>query len=209
MVDIDNRQEGSAKIEGERKAPRLRADAKRNLDGLLQAAATVFASQGVDAPVRDIATAAGVGVGTLYRHFPQRSDLIKAVLRREIDACADQAPLLAELHTPAEALAAWMQRFVDFLLAKRGLAAALHSGDPAYEALPAYFDQRLRPALDGLITRAVEAGEVRADIDPDMLIHAVARLANTGGRDETASVRLMVSLLVDGLRYTPGGTSRQ
>ena len=112
---------------------RLRADAQRNIDALLQAAMAVFATSGVDAPVREIAEKAGVGIGTVYRHFPQRSDLIVAVFRREIDACADAAPVLAAEHEPGEALARWMQRYVDFIAAKRGLAAALHSGDPAFD----------------------------------------------------------------------------
>ncbi|MBB3454203.1 AcrR family transcriptional regulator [Rhizobium sp. BK313] len=180
---------------------RVRADAQRNLDGLLQAAMTVFAESGVDAPVREIAKKAGVGVGTVYRHFSQRSDLIKAVFRREIDACADAASVLAKEHGPGEALAQWMQRYVDFISAKRGLAAALHSGDPAYEALPAYFDKRLRPALESLLGAAAAAGEIRAGVEPNDLLRAVASLctsANDVGADHS---RRMVALLVDGLRY--------
>src|ERR1700747_1967979 len=114
----------------------LRADAQRNLDVLLQSAMAVFATSGVDAPVRQIAETAGVGVGTVYRHFPQRSDLIVAVFCREVDACASSRVDLAAEHKPGEALARWMQRYVDFISAKRGLAAALHSGDPAYDSLP-------------------------------------------------------------------------
>ena len=184
---------------------RVRADAQRNLDGLLQAAMTVFAESGVDAPVREIAKKAGVGVGTVYRHFSQRSDLIKAVFRREIDACADAASVLAEEHGPGEALAQWMQRYVDFISAKRGLAAALHSGDPAYEALPAYFDKRLRPALESLLGAAAAAGEIRAGVEPNDLLRAVASLctsANDVGADHS---RRMVALLVDGLRYGANG----
>src|SRR3984957_8867121 len=90
----------------------VRADARRNTDALLEAALAVFAASGVDAPVREIAVRAGVGVGTLYRHFPDRSDFIAAVFRREIDACADAAPLLAAEHEPGEALARWIQRYV-------------------------------------------------------------------------------------------------
>ena len=90
---------------------RVRADAQRNLDTLLQAAKAVFATSGVDAPVREIAEKAGVGIGTVYRHFPQRADLIAAVFRREIDACADAAPILAAEYAPFEALARWMQRY--------------------------------------------------------------------------------------------------
>jgi AcrR family transcriptional regulator len=100
---------------------------------------------GVDAAVREIAEKAGVGVGTVYRHFPQSSDLIGAVFRREIDACADAAPILADKHEPFEALANWMQRYAAFIATKRGLAPALHSGNPAFEPLRAYFEQRVSP----------------------------------------------------------------
>jgi len=184
---------------------RVRADARRNLDGLLKAAMEVFATSGVDAPVREIAGKAGVGVGTLYRHFPQRSDLIVAAFRREIDACADAAPVLAADHPPGEALARWMQRFVDFISAKRGLSAALHSGDPAYEPLPTYFDERLRPALESLLDAAETAGEIRPGVDATDLLHAVARLASAGPDTGKEHARRMVALLVDGLRYGAGG----
>src|ERR1700683_2586626 len=120
----------------------VRADGPRNMDALLEAALAVFATSGVDAPVREIAEKAGVGIGTVYRHFPQRSDLIVAVFRHQVDACADAAPLLATRYEPDEALARWMQRYVDFIAAKRGLAAALHSGNPAFHTLPAYLDRK-------------------------------------------------------------------
>src|SRR3982751_6401660 len=126
---------------------------------LLKAALTVFAKSGVDAPVREIAEKAGVGIGTVYRHFPQRADLVAAVFRHEIDACAAAASALATEHGPGEALALWMQRYADFIATKHGLAAALHSGDPAYSTLPSYFDTRLRPALQGLFAAAVNGGE--------------------------------------------------
>src|SRR5580692_6856985 len=118
------------------KPRRKRADGLRKMDSLLQAAMEVFAKSGVDAPVREIAERAGVGLGTLYRHFPQRADLIAAVFRREIDACADIAPVLAESQAPFDALASWMQRYAAFVGTKRGLAQALHSGDPAFDNLP-------------------------------------------------------------------------
>jgi AcrR family transcriptional regulator len=178
-----------------------RADAQRNLDSLLQAAKAVFAKSGVDAPVRDIAEKAGVGVGTVYRHFPQRSDLIVAVFRQEVDACADAAPMLAAKHAPGEALAQWLYRFLDFITTKRGLAAALHAGDPAYAALPAYFDERLRPALRDLLDAAVAAGEVRSDVEPHALITAIASLGSPGPHGDQSSPRRMVGLLIDGLRY--------
>jgi len=181
---------------------RVRADAQRNLDALLQSAKAVFATSGVDAPVREIAVKAGVGVGTVYRHFPQRSDLIAAVFRREIDACADAAPVLAAEHAPGEALALWMQRYADFIATKRGLAKALHSGDPAFNTLPTYFDKRLRPALQTLLDAAASAGEVRTDIEPDDLLRAVGSLCMSAHDDRADYVRRMVALLVDGLRYT-------
>ena len=143
------------------KPRRMRADAQRKMTSLLQAAMEVFATSGVDAPVREIAKRAGVGLGTVYRHFPQRSDLIAAVFQTQIDACANAAPVLASKYEPGEALARWMQRYVDFIAMKRGLAAALHSGDPAYAALPIYFGKRLQPALKTLLDAAVRERRVR------------------------------------------------
>jgi len=179
----------------------VRADAQRSLDSILQAARAVFATSGVDAPVREIAETAGVGLGTLYRHFPQRADLIAAVFRREIDACADAAAALAAEHEPFEALASWMQRYAAFVAAKRGLAAALHSGDPAFDNLPGHFDARLRPAVRTLIAKAAAAGEVRSDIDPDELLGAVASLCMSSYNAGPGRAERMVALLVDGLRH--------
>ena len=179
----------------------VRADAQRNIDALLQAALAVFATSGVDAPVREIAEKAGVGIGTLYRHFPQRADLVAAVFRHEIDACADAAPILAAEHSPGEALAKWMQRYAAFVATKRGLAAALHSGNPAFDTLPAYFNQRLRPAFRMLLESAAAAGEVRTDVDADDILSAVASLCMTADADRPGHTQRMVSLLADGLRY--------
>ena len=178
----------------------VRADAQRNTDALLEAALAVFATSGVDAPVREIAEKAGVGIGTFYRHFPQRADLVAAVFRREIDACADAAPVLAAEHEPGEALARWMQRYAAFIAAKRGLAKVLHSGDPAFDNLPGYFDQRLRAAFRILLKAAVAAGEVRADADADDLLSAVASLCMSPNAGAGRAER-MVALLIDGLRH--------
>ncbi len=177
----------------------LRADAQRSLDALLQAAKEIFAIAGVDAPIRDIAGKAGLGVGTVYRHFPQRSDLIAAVFRREIDDCADAAADLATDHEPFEALRQWMERFSAFFATKRGLAGALHSGEPAYSALPGHFDARLRPALEKLLASASAAGRIRSDIAAGELLGAIARLSMSEV-DEPAQARRMVALLADGLR---------
>jgi AcrR family transcriptional regulator len=193
--------QGDSARSGAPKDRPVRADAQRNTDALLAAALAVFAASGVDAPVREIAEKAGVGIGTVYRHFPQRSDLIAAVFRREIDACADAAAALAAAHQPGEALALWMQRYAAFIATKRGLATALHSGDPAFDKLPGYFDQRLRPALRALLDAAATAGEVRAGVDADDLLGAVASLCMSSHNDGPGRAERMVALLVDGLRY--------
>jgi AcrR family transcriptional regulator len=187
------------------RAPRrLRADAQRNIDSLLEAAKAVFGTSGVDAPAKEIADLAGVGVGTLYRHFPQRSDLVKAVFRREVDACADAAPALAADHEPGAALEKWLHRYTEFLATKRGLAAALHSGDPAFDALPGYFMQRLGPTLRSLLEAATASGEIRAEISPEDLLHAVAHLCQPVADEGVAYSQRMVALLINGLRYGAG-----
>lgn len=179
----------------------VRADAQRNINALLQSAMTVFATSGLDAPVREIAEKAGVGVGTVYRHFPQRSDLIEAVFRQEIDACTDAAGDLAAKYEPVEALERWLQRYLDFIASKRGFAAALNSNDPAYETLSICFVKELNPVLKTLLESATVAGEVRADVEPDELLWAVASLCTVVHNDDIAHAQHIVALLVDGLRY--------
>ena len=183
------------------RAKPLRADAKRNLQSLVETARDVFARSGVDVPMRQIAELAGIGVGTIYRHFPQRSDLIAAVYRHEVDACAEAAFVLLREHAPGQALDRWMQRYVDFIVAKRGLAAALHSGGGAFETLPAYLYSRLEPALGGLLSAAVAVGELREDAVPRELLQAVAALCMRSSDGDTSPSRRLVGLLVDGLRY--------
>ncbi len=199
---------GSAGPGAPDRAPRRpRADAQRNSDSLLEAAKVVFGTSGVDAPAKEIADLAGVGVGTLYRHFPQRSDLVKAVFEREVDACADAAPALTAAHAPGAALAQWLHRYTEFLATKRGLATALHAGDPAFDALPGYFKQRLEPTLGSLLEAAIASGEIRADMSPEDLLYAVAGLCLPAGDEGVAYSQRMVALLSDGLRY--GAETRQ
>lgn len=181
---------------------RLRADAQRNIGSLLEAAKAVFGTSGVDAPAKEIAGLAGVGVGTLYRHFPQRSDLVKAVLEREINACADAASTLSAAYEPVAALANWLRRYTEFLATKRGLAAALHSGDPAFDALPGYFMGRVGPALESLLEAATASGEIRTGISSNDLLIAVANLSLPVADEGVAYSQRMVALLIDGLRYT-------
>ncbi|KIF73764.1 TetR family transcriptional regulator [Streptomyces sp. 150FB] len=183
-------------------ARRVRADAQRSIDALVEAAREVFGVSGVDAPVREITGRAGVGLATFYRHFPERSDLVTAVFRHEVDACADTAATLADAYGPLEALVRWLRRFTEFVGAKQGLAAALHSGNPAFEPLPAYFRQRFEPALGSLLAAAAAAGEVRADVDPLELLYAVSRLCSSGV--DHAGDERMVALLIDGLRFGAG-----
>jgi AcrR family transcriptional regulator len=179
---------------------RRRVDARRNVDALLEAARSVFATSGVDAPAKEITDRAGVGVGTLYRHFPQRADLVKAVVESGIDAVADAGPALAADREPVEALLAWTHRFTELLATKRGLASALHSGDPAFAGLPGYFLQRLGPALAALLAAAVADGTVRDDISAEDLLHAITQLSQpVPGRGLEHNQRI-VAVLLDGLR---------
>lgn len=177
---------------------RMRPDVRRSLDALLTAAAEVFETDGVDAPVRRITAKAGVGAGTLYRHFPQRSDLITAVFRKEVDACAAAAPALAAQYEPLEALRHWLHRYTRFFAAKQGLKAALHSGDCAYESLPGYFRGRFVPALTQLLDAAAAVGDVRSDVAPYDLLRALSSIIEP---DDPAYTQRMIDLLVDGLRY--------
>jgi AcrR family transcriptional regulator len=185
---------------GARAPRRKRTDARRNVDALLDAAKTVFGTAGVDAPAKEITDLAGVGVGTLYRHFPQRSDLIKAVIEREIDACADAGPALAAAHEPLAALAGWLDRLAALVATKRGFAAALHSGNPAYDGLSGYLMEKLGPPLGALLDSATAAGEIRAEVSPQDLIYAVAKLCAPMPDEEPDYARRMVALLVSGLR---------
>ena len=183
-----------------RQAPRRRADARRNQDALLDAAAAVFVSHGVEAPVRDIAARAGVGVGTVYRHFPTRADLIVAVYRHQVEAGAEAGPsLLATAPDPYAALVRWLDLFVDLLVTKHGLAAALRDGN-RFDALHAYFLDRLLPVCSRLLDTATEAGEIHSDVTAYEFLRGVGNLC-VGADDDTAyDARRLVALLVAGLR---------
>ncbi|GGV34662.1 TetR/AcrR family transcriptional regulator [Streptomyces griseoflavus] len=181
-------------------APSRRKDARRNKESLLEAAAAVFVTSGVDAPVRDIATRAGVGLGTLYRHFPTRADLIIGVYRHQVDACAEAGPaLLAAAPTPHAALRQWIDLFVDFLVTKHGLAAVLRSDQAGFTALHDYFLDRLVPVCAELLDAAVTAGEIRADIDALTLMRGVGNLCIGAESDPDYDARRLTHVLVDGL----------
>lgn len=178
-----------------------RADARRNEQALLSAAASVFVRAGVDAPVRDIAAAAGVGMGTIYRHFPTRADLIIAVYRHQVEACAAAGPaLLADGAGAYAALAQWAGLFVDFLITKHGLAAALRSDRARFETLHAYFLDRLVPVCAELLAAAAAAGEIRADVGAYELLLGIGNLCVGVDGDSRYDARRMAALLIAGLR---------
>ncbi len=184
-------------------AQRKRADARRNEKTLLDAAAAAFVDSGVDAPVRDIAARARVGVATIYRHFPTRADLIIAVYRHQVEACAEAGPaLLADSTSPHAALASWIDLFVDFLVTKHGLAEALQSDDAAFQTLHTYFLDRLVPVCAKLLEAAAAAGEIRADVDAYELMRGVGNLCIGAENNVRYDARRMVGLLIAGLRLT-------
>ncbi|MFC5664190.1 TetR/AcrR family transcriptional regulator [Kitasatospora misakiensis] len=180
-----------------------RADALRNEQVLLGAAAEVFATSGVDAPIREIAARAGVGVGTIYRHFPTRADLVVAVYRHQVEACAEAGlTLLAAADSPFAALRQWVDLFVDFLATKHGLANALQS-DSGFDALHSYFLDRLVPVCSQLLDAAAEAGEIRPGTQAYELMRGVGNLCIGRGSDPRYDPRRLVDLLLQGLRQPP------
>ncbi|MER6443808.1 TetR/AcrR family transcriptional regulator [Streptomyces venezuelae] len=178
-----------------------RADAVRNQQTLLDAAAEVFVTSGVDAPIRQIAARAGVGMGTIYRHFPTRADLVVAVYRHQVEACAEAGPnLLADAGSPIEALRQWVDLFVDFLVTKHGLADALQSDSSGFDALHAYFLDRLVPVCAQLLDAAVDAGEVRAGTHAYELMRGIGNLCIGHDSDPRYDPRRLIALLLQGLR---------
>jgi AcrR family transcriptional regulator len=178
-----------------------RADARRNEKALLAAAASVFVTSGVEAPIRDIAAEAGVGTATIYRHFPTRADLILSVYRHQVEALAEAGPaLFATSATPYVALGQWIDLFVDFVVTKQGLAVVLQSDDPCYDPLHSYFLERLVPVCTQLLDAAVESGEIRAGQDASELMRGVGGLCAGAGNHPRYDARRLVGLLVAGLR---------
>ena len=148
----------------------------------------------------DIAAKAGVGVGTIYRHFPTRSDLIIAVYRHQVEACTEAGPaLLASSATPHAALGRWINLFVEFLATKHGLAAVLQSDNAGFDALHAYFLDRLVPVCTQLLAAAAEAGEIRPDIDAYELMLGVGNLCIGAANNPHYDARRLVELLIAGL----------
>ena len=174
--------------------------------GVERAAAAVFVSHGVDAPVRLIA--AGAGMGTIYRHFSTRADPVVAVYRHQVQALAAAAPdLLGTSPSPSDALAQWMDRFVDFLVTKHGLAGAMRSDESGFQTLNAYFLDRLVPACASLLDAAFRAGGIRGDVEAVTVMYAAGNLCIGGeaGAVIGYDAHRVVSLLIAGLRQLSAG----
>src|ERR1700687_1833524 len=153
-----------------------RADAVRNRERVLKAAKAVFSAGGPDASLEAVARGAGVGIGTLYRHFPTREALFEAVYRREVQQLADLAEQLKQEAQPVEALRRWMRSNVTFVATKKGMSAALALAAYKNLELNSYSFDRLTRAVGGLLDRAIAAREIRGDISPEDLLRARVRL---------------------------------
>jgi AcrR family transcriptional regulator len=190
--------QGGTAVDAERP---MRKDAQRNRDLLLTVASAVFAAHGVEYPLEDIAREAGVGIGTLYRHFPTRSALIEAVYRREVAQLCDSVDELLASMPAGEALEAWMYNFVAYIAAKRGLSAALRDMMAAEPDLFAVTRANIREAATKVLAAAVEAGAIRPVIDADDLVRAMGAICMaTDDAGYSDRARTLVSLLLDGMR---------
>lgn len=170
---------------------------------LIDAAKAGFAEAGLNVSLEEIARRAGVGIGTLYRHFPSREAVVEAVYRREVEQLAEAVPLLLESSPPDEALHQWMHLFVDYIATKRIIAPSLAAASAAGRSTTLYASslELITNAISTLVKRAVAGGEVRDDIDPSDLLRAMVGVSY--GNPEAgwqASARRLIDLLMDGLR---------
>jgi AcrR family transcriptional regulator len=178
-----------------------RADAQRNRVRLLETAKIAFAEKGSDASLDEIARVAGVGIGTLYRHFPTRDALIEAVYRNETEQLAEAARRLAELHPPVQALREWMLLFVDYMATKQGMSEALNSIVGGTSDLYAASGAQVKLAVAVLVERAVSSGKISLELDPLDLLRALAGVANiSSGPNWQQSARRLVDILIAGVR---------
>jgi AcrR family transcriptional regulator len=179
---------------------KLRADAQRNRDKLLSAALILLAEAGPDVPLEAVARQAGVGIGTLYRHFPTREALLEAVYRNEVVQLSEAADALLAEHPPDEALALWMERFLSYAETKRGMRDALK----AIVASSELFADARRcniAAIERLLEAGVAAGTLREDVDAEDVLHAMGAVWSLGGDGWDARARRVLALVMDGLRY--------
>jgi AcrR family transcriptional regulator len=179
-----------------------RCDAVRNRECLVEVASEAFAAKGVETSLEEIARTAGVGIGTLYRHFPTRDALVEAVYRRNVDLLMEAADELSAALPPDEALAEWMQRFVTYVASKKGLATYLKSVVAADSDLFTDSKSRIHDTIGRLIESATAAGSIRPDVDPQDVIHTLGGfcLMNDINSDPEQGKRV-AKLLMDGLRY--------
>lgn len=187
------------------KSPRKpRADAVRNRERVLQAAKVVFGAGGAEASLEAVARAAGVGIGTLYRHFPTREALFEAVYRREVQQLADLAEQLKQEAKPVDALRQWLRSNVQFVATKKGMSAALALAAYKNSELFSYSFDRLTRAVGGLLDRAIAAGEIRDDISPEDVLRALVGMCYMHDQPgwQTSVLRL-VDVFIDGLRLKP------
>ncbi len=191
-------EEARAKAETVRKP---RADAQRNRDTLLKVAKAAFTKKGAEVNLDDLAKEAGLGVGTLYRHFPTRDALIEAVYRAGVQELAEMAAQLSAERPPIEALRDWMKIFVDYIAAKHLIAPALNSMVGGPSQLYAEASAQIKAAIESLVARAVASGDIRPDLDPFDLLRALVGVANVAASpDWEASAKRLVDILVAGSR---------
>jgi AcrR family transcriptional regulator len=184
---------------------RPRADAVRNRERVLEAAKAVFSAGGPDASLEAVARRAGVGIGTLYRHFPTREALFEAVYRREVQQLGDLAEQLKSEAAPVDALRRWLRSNVEFVATKKGMSAALALAVHGSSELYAYTFDRLTKAVGALVDRAVAAGEIRADISPEDVLRALVGMCYIHDQPGwQKSVLRLVDVFVDGLRVQTG-----
>jgi len=178
-----------------------RADSLRNRERLLVTARDVFSAGGPDASLEGVARAAGVGIGTLYRHFPTREALFQAVYRREVDQLVDLVETLAAEGSPFEALRRWLHAFIGMVATKKGMLTALSPAAGSSKELYADSTVRLTRSISDLMTKAMAAGQIRDDITPDDMMRAVIGMCYAPGQPgwQHTVVRL-VDVFVDGLR---------
>src|ERR1700719_388774 len=179
---------------------RPRADAVRNRERVLEAAKAVFSEGGPDASLEAVAKRAGVGIGTLYRHFPTREVLFEAVYRREVEQLVELAEQLKSAAAPVEALRRWLRSNVEFVATKKGMSAALALAVHGSSDLAAFTFDRLTKAVGALLDRAIAAGEIRADIGPEDLLRALVGMCYMHDQPGwKATVLRLVDVFVDGL----------
>jgi len=180
-----------------------RADALRNYEKLVAAGREAFTEADRSASLEDIARRAGVGIGTLYRHFPTRTDLVQAIYVDEVEALSRSAAELAELE-PWEALTAWLGRFVGYVATKKALADELFAVDDAErQAVFAGCRSMLYSAGEPLLRRAQDAGIVRPDVTIEEVVRLVAGIAKIPA-DDPADIQRVLDVALDGLRYRAG-----